>query len=182
MQATDRAIPRVCHSRAGATHRRAYDSAVPEAMERHAIAVRGIVQGVGFRPFVHSLASRHQLRGFVTNDREGVAIEVEGDAHAVERFERELLASPPPLARIDHWSARPIPPRGDPAFRIESSRSSALAAVVTPDAATCRACLDELVDPSHRRYGYAHITCAQCGLRLTIITGARGRCTARVLR
>jgi acylphosphatase len=73
----------------------------PFSMERHCIAVRGIVQGVGFRPFVHALASRHQLGGFVINDREGVAIEVEGEAHALECFERELGASPPPLARID---------------------------------------------------------------------------------
>jgi hydrogenase maturation protein HypF len=141
-------------------------------MERHCIAVRGIVQGVGFRPFVHALASRHQLRGFVVNDREGVAIEVEGDPHALERFVRELVTSPPPLARIDEWSARQIPPRGDAAFRIESSRPSALAAVVTPDAATCRACLAELFDPSNRRYRYPFITCAHCGPRLTIIAGA----------
>jgi acylphosphatase len=84
-------------------------------MERHAIAVRGIVQGVGFRPFVHGLTRRHALCGFVSNDREGVAIEVEGARLAIERFERELLASPPPLARITEWSARPIPPRGDAA-------------------------------------------------------------------
>lgn len=142
-------------------------------MERRAIDIRGTVQGVGFRPFVYSLASRLNLSGFVTNNAGGVAIEVEGDAEILERFERELTSSPPPLARIDSIGARRLPPTGERSFRIEHSRTDGDASVfISPDVATCDACLQELFDANNRRFRYPFINCTACGPRLTIVTGS----------
>ena len=144
-------------------------------MQRRAIAVRGIVQGVGFRPFVYGLASRLSLTGFVRNAPNGVVIEVEGESSAIARFEAELTANPPALSTIDNCSAQSLAVRGDRDFRIEPSQvggdSAADTARVSPDAATCADCLEELFDPSNRRFRYPFITCATCGPRLTIVTG-----------
>ncbi len=90
-------------------------------MERRAIVVRGIVQRVGYRPFVYGIARRQELGGFVLNDGEGVVIEVEGTAPALERFARALADQAPPLARIDSVETRPLKPRGETEFRIEAS-------------------------------------------------------------
>jgi hydrogenase maturation protein HypF len=142
-------------------------------VERRAIEIRGIVQGVGFRPFVYTLASRLNLSGYVTNTTAGVSIEVEGEGAALDRFERELVESPPPLARIESVVALHKEVRGERDFRIEASRTSGVSTVfVSPDAATCDACLHELFDPRNRRYRYPFITCTTCGPRLTIVTGA----------
>lgn len=142
-------------------------------MERRAIDISGIVQGVGFRPFVHSLATRLHLAGFVTNHGGQLQIEVEGERGALEGFERELTASAPPLARIESVVARPLSPRGDRAFRIEPSLADPDPTIyIAPDAATCDACLAELFDPANRRYRYPFINCTACGPRLTIITGS----------
>ena len=141
-------------------------------MERRAISVHGVVQGVGFRPFVHGLASRLRLSGFVTNSPAGVVIEVEGDRDALERFEHALTASPPPLARVESVSTHALVSRGDVGFRIDPSRVGERSDVfVCPDVATCDACLAELFDPSNRRYRYPFINCTACGPRLTIVTG-----------
>ncbi|MDR3638144.1 MAG: carbamoyltransferase HypF [Isosphaeraceae bacterium] len=142
-------------------------------MNRRWISITGVVQGVGFRPFVYDLATRHGLRGFVRNDTGAVWIEVEGEPHALERFQGELTNRPPPLARIDrvHWAPRQ--PRGDRDFRIESSQlESAGAIFVSPDVATCAECVRELFDPADRRYRYPFLNCTNCGPRLTIIRGA----------
>ncbi len=142
-------------------------------MERRRIAIRGIVQGVGFRPFVHGLAARHGLGGFVRNETGGVSIEIEGETGAVEAFLRSLEASPPPLARIDELSWRPSTPRGDARFTIEPSEIAASDRIVlAPDAATCADCLAELFDPADRRYRYPFLNCTNCGPRFTIVTGA----------
>ena len=98
-------------------------------MERRAFVVRGIVQGVGFRPYVYGLATRLRLRGFIKNLNGGVLIEVEGEATTLERFGAELADRPPPLALIEHLSWERRPPRGEPAFRIEASQADAAAAV-----------------------------------------------------
>src|SRR3989442_12522586 len=117
-------------------------------MERRAISVHGVVQGVGFRPFVYGLASRLHLSGFVTSPA-GVVTEVEADRDALERFERALTTSPAPLARVDSVSTRALLSRGDVGFRIDPSRVSERSDVfVCPDVATCDACLAELFDPS----------------------------------
>ena len=142
-------------------------------MERKAIAIEGTVQGVGFRPFVYSVASALELGGFVRNQVGGVRIEVEGERDSLDRFISEVIHHPPPLARIAGWSCEDRPTSGDTHFRIEASDSSAGGSVViTPDAATCDACLAELFDPRDRRYRYPFLNCTHCGPRLTIVTGA----------
>ncbi|HEY8503462.1 MAG TPA: Sua5/YciO/YrdC/YwlC family protein, partial [Gemmataceae bacterium] len=142
-------------------------------MERRTIAVRGTVQGVGFRPFVYALAARLNLRGLVRNQTGGVRIEVEGDAHSLDAFLAELTNRPPPLARIEHLSWDRQAPRGDAAFRIQPSEASPHGPVfVAPDAATCDDCLAELFDPPDRRFRYPFLNCTNCGPRLTIIRGA----------
>jgi hydrogenase maturation protein HypF len=142
-------------------------------MERRAITVDGIVQGVGFRPFVYALASRLQLSGFVRNQSGRVLIEVEGSCAALDTFTSELRASAPPLAQIDAISSQPRAPCGDDRFRIETSEQRADAPVfISPDVATCDDCLAELFDPTDRHYHYPFLNCTNCGPRLTIIRGA----------
>jgi hydrogenase maturation protein HypF len=140
--------------------------------ERRAIAVSGVVQGVGFRPFVYGLASRLGVRGFVRNRLGGVLIEAEGNSSALDRFTAELERGPP-LARIDElrWAAQPV--RGETSFRIEESETGGASAVfISPDVATCDECLRELFDPADRRYRYPFLNCTNCGPRLTIVRGA----------
>ncbi len=145
---------------------------VDRTVVRRAVSVSGVVQGVGFRPFVHQLASRHALVGFVRNRAGDVFIEVEGDAQAVDAFVHALGAHPPPLARVETVHTTDQTARGDVRFRIEVSDEGASQVVVAPDAATCDACLREMRDPSARRYRYPFVNCAHCGPRLTIVTGA----------
>jgi hydrogenase maturation protein HypF len=142
--------------------------------ERRAIAVQGVVQGVGFRPFVYALALRLHLGGFVRNQTDGVLIEVEGDSPSLDDFLDELAHRPPPLAQIDRLSWERRPPHGDDHFHIEASKSqpNPAAVFVSPDVATCADCLAELFDPADRRFGYPFLNCTNCGPRLTIIRGA----------
>lgn len=141
-------------------------------MDRRAITIRGIVQGVGFRPWIYGLASRMGLNGFVRNQSGDVLIEVEGEPRCLDRFLDELTAGPPPLARIDdvRWQALGL--RGDPQFRIEPSEADRSGSIfIAPDVATCDDCLAELFDPADRRYRYPFLNCTNCGPRLTIIRG-----------
>src|SRR5262249_52265032 len=129
-------------------------------MERRSVAVHGVVQGVGFRPFVYALASRLNLGGFVRNRVGGVWIEVEGDARALDHFLTELATKPPPLARIDRLAWERQVPRGDGRFRIESSEVESRGPIfVSPDVATCADCLAELLDPADRRHRYPFLNC-----------------------
>lgn len=150
-------------------------------MERRAIEVTGVVQGVGFRPFVYLLADRYGLNGSVRNQSGCVCIEVEGEPDSLDGFLDELSNRPPPLARIDRLSSEPRTPRGEGRFQIESSEAGGAGPVfLPPDAATCPECLAELLDPTDRRFGYPFLNCTNCGPRLTIITAApydRGRTT-----
>jgi hydrogenase maturation protein HypF len=142
-------------------------------MERRVIIVRGIVQGVGFRPFVYNLATRLKLGGFVRNQTGTVHIEVEGEAAALDGFLSVLAAKPPPLAQIEHLSWERQPAQGERDFRIEASDADASSPIfISPDMATCPDCLRELLDPADRRHGYAFLNCTNCGPRLTIITSA----------
>jgi hydrogenase maturation protein HypF len=142
-------------------------------MERRAIAVRGVVQGVGFRPFVYGLATHLELSGFVKNCVGSVLIEVEGDARSLEHFLAELATRPPPLARIDHLAWERRPPQGDRRFRIQPSEVQSPGPIfISPDVATCADCLAELFDPTDRRYHYPFLNCTNCGPRQTIVTGA----------
>ncbi len=142
-------------------------------VERWVIVVRGIVQGVGFRPFTYNLATRLRLAGKVRNQTGSVLIEVEGERPALERFLEELAGQPPPLAQIEHLSWEEQTPRGEQEFRIEASEADPRSPVfLSPDVATCPDCLAEMLDPGDRRYGYPFLNCTNCGPRLTIITGA----------
>ena len=142
-------------------------------MERRAIVIRGLVQGVGFRPFVHNLAVRLNLCGFVKNQSGSVLIEVEGELPLIERFLAELADRPPPLAHIDELLWEPRPPDGEDRFRIELSEADGTGPIfISPDVATCPECLAEMFDPGDRRHGYPFLNCTNCGPRLTIITGA----------
>ncbi len=142
-------------------------------MDRRTIAISGIVQGVGFRPYVYGLATNLRLRGFVKNSAGAVVIEVEGEPQTLDRFLAELTRRPPPLARIDNVRCWARPPRGDPSFQIEPSDDGASDCIfISPDIATCDACLAELFDPRDRRFRYPFLNCTHCGPRLTIITGS----------
>ncbi|MFD0773516.1 acylphosphatase, partial [Streptomonospora algeriensis] len=141
-----------------------------DALTRSLIRVEGIVQGVGFRPFVHALATRHRLTGHVGNDARGVYVEVEGTREGLGRFQRDLVEQAPPLAVIERVSAEALAPRRDNGFRIVASTASgARQAMVPPDVATCGACLAELFDPHDRRYRYPFTNCTDCGPRFTIV-------------
>jgi hydrogenase maturation protein HypF len=133
------------------------------------IQVKGIVQGVGFRPFVYGLADRLHLKGWVLNTSSGVIIEVEGSHSALDRFLQILVREAPPVSRIEQVESRPIPRKGYSRFEIRESRAEAGYVLVSPDLATCEACVEELFDPKDRRYLYPFINCTNCGPRFTII-------------
>ncbi|HVT75541.1 MAG TPA: carbamoyltransferase HypF, partial [Acidimicrobiales bacterium] len=139
-------------------------------MQRRRIRVSGIVQGVGFRPFVYREATRLGLRGWVRNDDRGVLIEAQGDAAALDALTAVLVADPPPLARVRDVRAETIPAGDDAEFAIvASTRGPAPAVPVAPDSATCDACLAEVDDPANRRYRYPFTNCTNCGPRYTIV-------------
>ena len=128
--------------------------------------MRGVVQGVGFRPFAYGLASRLELSGFVRNDADGVLIEVEGARAGA--FLAELRQAPPPLARIDSVEVAPVAPVGGEGFVIDATRQGRTTTRIGADAAVCDACLDELFDPTSRFFGYPLINCTHCGPRYTL--------------
>jgi len=133
------------------------------------VSVRGVVQGVGFRPFVYNLAARLGLGGAVQNTADGVEIEVEGAPGAVNEFLEDLVAAAPPLAHIDDVRVDDVDPRGRRGFTIERSRDDEGFVPISPDVATCPACLREVLDPCDRRFGYPFTNCTHCGPRFTII-------------
>ena len=140
------------------------------AAERLAVTVRGTVQGVGFRPFVFRLATRHSLAGWVRNSTGPVEIEVEGDPAGLRRFLAQLTAEAPPLAAIEEVRTAALPARGERGFLIERSRPEpGDFQPVAPDAATCDDCARELFDPGDRRFRYPFVNCTNCGPRFTII-------------
>ncbi|THA50383.1 carbamoyltransferase HypF [Streptomyces sp. A1136] len=143
-----------------------------EAVERRRVTVRGVVQGVGFRPYVYGRATALGLAGHVTNTPEGVVAEVEGARTAVTEFCERLATDAPPLALIDAVDHCEVPLAGGAGFTIIASRSGGPArTLVSPDVATCADCLAELADPADRRHRHPFITCTHCGPRFTIVTG-----------
>ncbi len=138
-------------------------------MERRRFQVGGIVQGVGFRPFVYGLARKHRLGGYVLNDGNGVTIEVDGPRDAIDAFAGELRDEAPTLARIDTIEVEVLPSQGERDFTIAPSAATGRSALIPPDAATCADCLRELFDPADRRYRYPFVNCTQCGPRFTIV-------------
>jgi hydrogenase maturation protein HypF len=142
------------------------------ALQRRRFLVTGVVQGVGFRPFVHGLATRHVLSGFVLNDGRGVVIEAEGPGEALDAFAVGLRAEAPGLARVEDVAETSLEPCGESGFAIAASAPSppppGSPARVPPDVATCDACVRELFDPLDRRYRYPFVNCTACGPRFTI--------------
>jgi len=138
-------------------------------LTRRRIDISGIVQGVGFRPFVHELAGRHGLAGRVRNTAGGVEVEVEGRDAALDAFAAGLLDEAPAAACVDEVRQTTIAPLGEHAFRIASSSDRGPAPAVGPDLATCDDCLHELFDPGDRRHRYPFLTCTACGPRFTIV-------------
>ena len=140
---------------------------------RTALRVEGIVQGVGFRPFVYSLATGLGLGGLVGNDVDGVFAEIEGPPAAVGEFLRRLEREAPPLARIERVTTSVLPPAGTATFMIAPSGPHApdgrRGTLIAADTATCADCLRELSDPADRRYRYPFINCTNCGPRFTIV-------------
>ena len=140
-----------------------------DPLQRKSIRVRGVVQGVGFRPFVYRLANEEHLAGQIGNDTDGVIIELEGPLPRIEAFLRRLTGETPPLARIDSVGVSDLVPTGETAFRIIASEVLGKVSTGIPaDAATCADCLRELLDLADRRYRYPFLNCTNCGPRFTI--------------
>ncbi|WP_432590349.1 carbamoyltransferase HypF [Streptomyces sp. HD1123-B1] len=145
-------------------------TAEPRPEVRRLVAVDGVVQGVGFRPFVHTLAFELGLSGQVVNGPAGARVEVEGPPEAVIAFCHRIVAEAPPLADIVAVTTSELVPTGAVGFVIGPSAAGEGHTVVPPDAATCDACLTELADPADRRYRHPFVTCTDCGPRFTITT------------
>ena len=134
------------------------------------VRVEGVVQGVGFRPYVHGLAHRFGLSGRVGNDTAGVFVEIEGAEQAVSEFLATLPAQAPPLAVIEQVRTSPLAPTGESGFHIVSSNAAGRRdTLISADTATCDDCLRELADPTDRRFDYPFINCTNCGPRFTIV-------------
>ena len=139
-------------------------------MKRMAMEISGIVQGVGFRPFIYHLAKDLSLAGWVCNTSAGVTLEVEGSEQALQAFVRAVREQAPPLARVDEIKTSLLPVKGETAFVIEASQQEGEGASwVAPDAAMCPACRRELFNIQDRRYGYPFLNCTHCGPRYTLV-------------
>jgi len=142
----------------------------PSLRERRRLRLRGAVQGVGFRPFVHRLATELGLGGEVVNDPGGVTLEIEGPPAALAAFEERLLRDKPPASTPEIVARSRVPPRGEVAFAIRASQGAGPpTAILLPDLATCADCARELADPTDRRFGYPFTNCTRCGPRFSII-------------
>ncbi|MCL2818402.1 MAG: carbamoyltransferase HypF [Actinomycetia bacterium] len=138
-----------------------------KAIEMH---ITGVVQGVGFRPFVYTLARTYHLTGWVRNDSDGVHVVVEGPAQLVDAFVAAFEDKAPPASRIEHIAIRPIEPADHATFEIRASQNiEGERTLISPDRALCEECEAELFDPKDRRSRYPFINCTNCGPRFTII-------------
>jgi len=134
------------------------------------LEIKGIVQGVGFRPFIYNLARKCHIYGYVLNDSHGVEIEAEGKKSDLDKFLFQIKTIPPSQSQIEQIKVKKIPFRGYRNFVIkESEEKDTKTVLVSPDLATCEDCLDELFDPQNRRFGYPFLNCTNCGPRVTII-------------
>jgi hydrogenase maturation protein HypF len=137
---------------------------------RKKINVQGIVQGVGFRPFIYNLAVSNKLTGFVSNTSQGVIIEVEGTSNKINQFVDDIKLKAPPIAVITDIQSSDIAVTSIAGFNIvKSDRNEKISTLISPDVAVCDDCLSELFDPNDRRYQYPFINCTNCGPRYTII-------------
>jgi hydrogenase maturation protein HypF len=143
---------------------------LPAMNQRVKIEVRGIVQGVGFRPYIYRLAQRFHLTGNILNSESGVSIEVQGFTSDIDAFLRTLPAEAPRLAQLHEMSTSLLHLRAETGFLIlQSTRASTANTFISPDIATCPDCATELLDPSDRRHLYPFINCTNCGPRFTIV-------------
>ncbi|MEG2726419.1 MAG: acylphosphatase, partial [Eggerthellaceae bacterium] len=140
-------------------------------IEALSIHVQGIVQGVGFRPFVYRMAKKYLITGWVLNAADGVFIHAEAEAKLLDAFVLELSENPPAAARVTEIELREVPLEGFEAFEIRFSDAAAVekTTLVSPDLATCDDCVRELFNRNDRRYRYPFINCTNCGPRFTII-------------
>jgi hydrogenase maturation protein HypF len=137
---------------------------------RTKLTIEGIVQGVGFRPFIYNLAKHHNLKGYVLNNPQGVQVDIEGEPVDLKKFLKALPESLPPQAHIVSMKEETLPPSNFTHFEIrESSVEEKRTALISPDLAICNDCLDELFNPRDRRHRYPFINCTNCGPRYTII-------------
>jgi hydrogenase maturation protein HypF len=147
-------------------------SEAPAGPIRFRYRIDGVVQGVGFRPFVYAVATELSLTGWVRNGSSGVTLEVEGDRHKLAEFDRRMRRDLPPSSLVERITRDELTPEGGTGFAIEdSSTESGARTLVSPDLATCDTCLAEMADPGNRRFRHPFITCTDCGPRFTIITG-----------
>jgi len=137
------------------------------------IKVEGVVQGIGFRPYVYRTACALGLAGWIMNGLDGVVIEAEGTTDATDTFLERLRTAGPPGTRISRMSILSMAPIGEAVFTIQPSREEGTKRLpITPDLATCADCASELFDPEDRRFHYPWLSCTQCGPRFSIVTGA----------
>ena len=137
---------------------------------RYRIQINGVVQGVGFRPFVYNLAKSLNLKGFVSNNTTGVVIEIEGENTLLNKFLNRLKEERPSISQIYKIKIEKLQPKNYQDFIIEKSISNEeITLDILPDIATCKYCLEEMCDPLNRRYLYPFINCTLCGPRFTII-------------
>ncbi|MGI9211572.1 MAG: carbamoyltransferase HypF [Methylococcaceae bacterium] len=140
-------------------------------LQRQRLTISGVVQGVGFRPYVYRLATHCGLSGWVANTPGGVALEIQGEASSLEAFRQRLPLECPSAARLDTLTAEPRPLQADSGFEVKASHSDGqVAGFVLPDLAPCAQCLFELFDPANRRYRYPFISCTDCGPRWSLMT------------
>jgi len=133
-------------------------------------AIKGIVQGVGFRPFIYQLAHRHNLSGYVINTSQGVDVEVEGPEEDIRVFFDAIEPERPPLAHISSLKWTQIPPKKEKGFKIMASQAGQeRSTLISPDVCICPDCLYELRNPEDRRFEYPFINCTNCGPRYSII-------------
>lgn len=152
---------------------------------RENIIIKGIVQGVGFRPFIHKLVQNYNLSGWVLNSNQGVEIDVEGETEELNSFVSDIKDKLPPLARIEKIEVNQLPLIDYKGFSIKKSipKEENSFVLVSPDISICEDCLQELFDPHNRRFHYPFINCTNCGPRFTIIKDIpydRGKTTMRV--
>src|SRR3954452_5840585 len=145
--------------------------ALQPGAERRRLLISGVVQGVGFRPFVHRLAEHHGLDGHVCNTGNGVEVEVEGPSAAVDEFVAALVPLAPTAAAVDEVVETRLALVGSPGFRIVASYGHAHASLIGADLATCPECLAELFDPADRRFKSPFLACTACGPRFTVVQG-----------
>ena len=139
-------------------------------MKRAEIKITGIVQGIGFRPFIYNLAKTHSIQGWVLNNEKGVLIDAEAEDGNLDRFIQDIPKLAPPLARIESFEVKHLDPLGYTTFEIKKSEEAQEKFVlISPDVATCDQCLSELFSPQDFRYRYPFINCTFCGPRFTII-------------